>query len=180
MVEDDVILEGILEQIRSQKTQSNPKQWSMVTIRDSPHNPISTNSDCSVFPPVNHENLQISLPHNQQHQHPSSKSSSPPPLSLSSSDFGTRGLSSNSKEAAVGWLDSGLELVRAKICSVFSLLSNDGARRGASWSFGPVAGMAVVLMWWWLCRRIRRRRSQRESVEHLRLIIKEKDEVRFN
>ncbi|XP_031255927.1 uncharacterized protein LOC116113907 [Pistacia vera] len=143
----------------------------MVTIRHSHSlpNPKNDTESC-IFPPVNHENLQILSHNNNQQQHPSSKSSPPrPSLSLSPCDL-------SSEKVVNGWLDYGLEVLRTKICSFISLIGNkDGASKGAFWTFGRVAGIAVVVMWWWwwLCRR---RRKQRERVEHLQLIIKEKDE----
>lgn len=76
----------------------------------------------------------------------------------------------------IGWLDFGLEILRAKIMSVYSWFCNNGDGRGVLWSFGPVAGVAVLVLWWRLCRQMKRGRRTRESVEHLKLIIKEKDE----
>ncbi|TXG51708.1 hypothetical protein EZV62_024232 [Acer yangbiense] len=67
--------------------------------------------------------------------------------------------SSTSKELIIsGWL--------AKICN---LLGNNGAIRGL---FGSAAGVAVFVIWGWL----RHRRTQRESVDYLKLTIKQKDE----
>lgn len=79
----------------------------------------------------------------------------------------------------IGWLDFGLEILRAKIMGAYSWFCNNGESRRVFDSFGPVAGVAVLVLWWWLCRRIKRGRKARESVEHLKLIIKEKDEVCF-
>lgn len=76
----------------------------------------------------------------------------------------------------VGWLDFGLEILRAKIMGVYSWFCNNGDGRGVFCSFGPVAGVAVLVLWWWFFRRIKRGRRTRESVGHLKLIIKEKDE----
>ncbi|KAL5815829.1 hypothetical protein ACOSQ3_024207 [Xanthoceras sorbifolium] len=178
MIQDDVMMFGgfFFEQIHpinhlhtlDQPHKEPSKRWSMVTIRDSLHS--YSNSDCSIFPPINHENLHIQEQH--KHQNPSSNSSSP--LSLSPlSDLNTQALPSSSKEVISGWLDFGLEALRAKI---FSLFGNNGAIRRVFGSFGSAAGVAVLVMLWWLCRRIRRRRSQRECVEYLKLIIKQKDE----
>lgn len=171
MLQDDEILKGLLEQLQiPNKTQS--KESPMVTIRHSHSlpNPQNDTESC-IFPPVNHENLQILSHNNNQQQHPSSKSSSPPPsLSVSQCDL-------SSEKVVNWWVDYGLEVLRTKICSFISLLENkDGASKGAFWTFGRVAGI-VVVMWWWLCRR---RRNQRERVEHLQRIMKEKDEVRVN
>lgn len=138
----------------------------MITIRDSL--PNSTYDDCAVFPPVNHENLHIPS-HN--HTRDQQKQHHPP------SDLVTRPiLSSTSKQVFIGWLDFALDILRAKICCIYSWFCNIGETTGASkskpWSFLPAAGTAVFVLWWWFCRR-----SRRESVEHLKLVIKHKDEV---
>lgn len=170
MLQDDEIVGSLLEQIHSI---THPKQLSLITIRGSLESP--KNDDVSVFPPVNHENLQIpSHPTRDQRkqQDPSTKSSSS--LSLPPSDFSAD--SSKEVKLVIGWLDFGLEILRAKIMSAYSWFCNDGESRRVFDSFGPVAGVAVLVLWWWLCRRIKRGRRARESVEHLKLIIKEKDE----
>ncbi|KAJ4713057.1 Formin-like protein [Melia azedarach] len=126
MLQDDEILGGLLEQ----QIHLPSKQRSMITIRDSL--PNSTYDDCAVFPPVNHENLHIPS-HN--HTRDQQKQHHPP------SDLVTRPiLSSTSKQVFIGWLDFALDILRAKICCIYS----------------------------W--------RSRRESVEHLKLVIKHKDE----
>ena len=72
------------EQIHSLK-KIQLKEWSMVVIRDSP-----THDDCSIFPPINHENLPISEQHplspsSSSSSSSSPSSSSPPPNPFSSS-----------------------------------------------------------------------------------------------
>lgn len=125
-------------------------QWSLVTIRDSVlhPNPNSNSNNIPVFPPVNHENLQIQ---DQHHQH------QPSPVS-----------DSNTLQSPTSNLTP-FHLLRTRICSLFA---NTGFIRTL---LGPSA--VLLICWWWLCRRIRRRRDQRRTVEHLNLVIKQKDEV---
>lgn len=191
MVGDDLIFTGFSDLERIQiinyhlsSLQTHSKQWSMVKIRDSLHPQFNkiNDFDFSIFPPTNHENLHIPSDQDQEHhqQQPKDPSSKPPsqPLFLQPSDLSTQQLTWCSREGFIGWLGFGFEVLRAKICSMISLFGQNGATRGAFWS---AAGMAVFVIWWWFCRRVRQRRrlSGRESVENLKVIIREKDEVRF-
>lgn len=184
-----------LYQLPSSKIQKTLlREWSMVVIRDVQHH-----NDCSVFPPVNHENLHISSPSHQCDDISASPSSSSPsssfPLSssvssFSPSDIDSWGLSSSLPSDSLvqkiggftGWVSIGLEILRSKLFAMVSLYRNYAAKRSAIWSIGPAAA-AAVLSWWmymrvwyWLKQRTRRTQTRRES--HLMTIIKEKDEVR--
>ena len=185
MLENDRILEGLLfewEKFHSinhhkQKQSSKPKpnhqikqQWSMVMIRDSlPHN------DFSVFPPINHENLhhQIQQQQQQQQQQPPFKSTVLPP-----SDAGD--VIPSSADRGIGeWLGIGLQILRAKIASLACYFSYKNGTIGRAFrSFRGVIGVAAVLLLWSLCKRVRRRQCRKDSKEQLKMIIKEKDEVR--
>lgn len=170
MVENGMILEGLSqwEQIESSKPQeiTQSKQWSMVVIRDS-----LRRNDLSIFPPANHENLQISTQEIQKLQNPSSKSTLPSPCESDVSEVSPV----PSDRGFTSWVDVAFRALRAKVISIPSLL---GLARGAFWSFHRVAGMATVVLIWWLRMRARRRRWQhRESIDHLKTVIREKDEV---
>ncbi|GKV34871.1 hypothetical protein SLEP1_g43210 [Rubroshorea leprosula] len=169
MVENGMILEGLSqwEQIQSSKSQevTQSKQWSMVVIRDS-----LRRNDLSVFPPANHENLPISAQQNQKEQIPSSKSTHPSPCESDVSEV----CPVPSDRGFTRWVAVALRALRATVISIPSLL---GLARGAFWSFHRVAGMATVVLIWWLRMRARRQRWQhRESIDHLKTIIREKDE----
>lgn len=168
MVDNGVILEGISlwEQIEASKSKpqqseiTESKQWSMVVIRDS-----LRRNDLSVFPPANHENLQISAQQNQREQKSSPKKTVVIPKELNE-------ISLVSNQALTGWVDAAYRIWRAKINTIPTFLD---AARGAFCSYYPVAGIAsVVVVWWWFGAR--RRSQQGESVDHLKMIIKEKDE----
>ncbi|KAK4844965.1 hypothetical protein QYF36_026564 [Acer negundo] len=60
-------------------------------------------------------------------------------------------------------------IISGRLAKICNLLGNNGAIRGL---FGSAAGVAVFVIWWWL----RHRRTQRESVDYLKLTIKQKDE----
>ena len=200
MVDDDLVLvredPKECEQIQSLK-KIQLKEWSMVVIRDSP-----THDDCSIFPPINHENLPIS---EQNEQHPlsppsssssssSPSSSSPPPNPFSSSSSLSSSPSdstasdpqpapppSDSRMKRAGevtrWIGVGLEVIRCKVFALVSSFRNYDATKGAFWSFSPVAAAAAVF--WMLFMQARRRRRRMESKGRLMQAIKEKDEVGF-
>ncbi|XWS51161.1 hypothetical protein CRYUN_Cryun12cG0153600 [Craigia yunnanensis] len=181
MLENDRILESLLfewEKFHSinhqkQKQSSKPKpnhqikqQWSMVMIRDSlPHN------DFSVFPPVNHENLHHQIQQQQQQQQPPFKSTILPPSDASD-------VIPSSADRGIGeWLGIGLQILRAKIVSLACYFGYKNGTIGRAFrSFQGVIGVAAVVLLWSLCKRIRRRRCRKESMERLKMIIKEKDE----
>lgn len=161
------------------------KEWSMVVIRDSP-----SPGDCSIFPPINHENLRIPSHPCQEQQNllsPSSSSSSSlasfsvssssPSLSTLSGPPSPSPLDSRVKEAGEvkSWIEIGLEVLRCKVSAVVSSFRNyDAAKPRRFWSFGAAA-TAVVL--WMLFIRARRRQQGAESRDRLMQVIKEKDEV---
>ncbi|XVF09023.1 hypothetical protein REPUB_Repub07fG0054800 [Reevesia pubescens] len=182
MLENDKILEGLLlewEKFHSinypkKKKSSKPKpnhqimqqQWSMVMIRDSlPH------SDLSVFPPINHENLHHQIQQQQQQHNPASKSTLSPPSDASD-------VISSSADRGIGeWLGIGLQILRAKIDGLACYFGYKNGKIGRVFlSICGVFSVAAMVLFWWLCKRVRRRRSRKESVELLKMIIKEKDE----
>ncbi|XP_023911419.1 uncharacterized protein LOC112023035 [Quercus suber] len=196
MVDDDLVLvredSKECERIQSLK-EIQLKEWSMVVIRDSP-----THDDCSIFPPINHENLPISEQNEQHPLSPSSSSSSssspssssPPPNPFSSSSSLSSSPSdstasdpqpapppSDSRVKRAGevtrWIGVGLEVIRCKVFAFVSSFRNYDATKGAFWSFSPVAAAAVVF-WMFVLARQRRRRVQ--SKGRLMQAIKEKDE----
>ncbi|XP_030939293.1 uncharacterized protein LOC115964107 [Quercus lobata] len=170
------------------------KEWSMVVIRDSP-----THDDCSIFPPINHENLPISEQHPLSPSSSSSSSSSPSsssPLpnpfssssSLSSSPSDSTASdpqpapppSSNSQVKRAGemtrWIGVGLEVIRCKVFALVSSFRNYDAIKGAFWPFSPVAAAAAAAVFWMLFMQARQRRRRMESKGRLMQAIKEKDE----
>ncbi|XVF11881.1 hypothetical protein REPUB_Repub08aG0065700 [Reevesia pubescens] len=181
MVENDRILEGLLlewEKFHSinnhkQKQSSKPKpnhqikqQWSMVMIRDS-----LPNSDFSVFPPINHENLHHQIQQQQQQHNPPCKSPLLPPSDASDV------IPSSAVRGIGEWLTIGLQILRAKIVSLACYFGYEKGMIGRAFrSVRGVIGVAAVVLLCWLCKRVRRRKCRKESVEHLRMIIKEKDE----
>lgn len=161
--------------------QTHFKNSSMVLIRDSlPHN------DCSVFPPINHENLH---PIPQQQQHPLSPSLS----SSSSSSFSSSSSSSfapsdaeysdpesplssetrlqKSGAKATTWVGFGYEVLRSKL---LAFASSFGCRWGIQ-TFGSTSAgiIGLGLMIWSLYMRSRQRRSR----ENLMQLVKQRDEV---
>ncbi|XP_062025471.1 uncharacterized protein LOC133741762 [Rosa rugosa] len=137
------------------------KEWSMVAIRD---------SNSSVFPPINHENLHLPTS-------PSLSSSSSSSLSsFSPSDSDESGpVSPKKPDTQVGkcgesrsWVGFGVGLLRSKVLGIGSLIGWEKV-----WCFGSGAGIvAVVFMVWSFYLRVRRRRYRKRSD----LIIKQKDE----
>ncbi|PQQ20492.1 uncharacterized protein Pyn_22291 [Prunus yedoensis var. nudiflora] len=158
------------------------KECFMVAIRDSP---LSPNNDCSVFPPINHENLHLPSQPNQQHPEPLSPSPSSPSLSSSSSSSLSSFSPSDSDESGpvsplslgtqvrkhgqgTTWIGIGVEVVRSNLFAMASSFGFDKV-----WCFASGAGMAAgVFMLLSLYLRTRQRRYR----NHLKLIVKEKDE----
>ncbi|KNA18730.1 hypothetical protein SOVF_068080 isoform B [Spinacia oleracea] len=128
----------------------------------------------AIFPPINHEGLPIPPlppPHaplslsncNSDTDSPSSSPSPPPPKPQNSQ--------------LIKWFDFALHLWNFKLRSSLNQLRS----RGLFSSILPVATTASVLavLWFWVRRRRRqplRRHGGTESIEHLKLVIKEKDE----
>ncbi|KAK7330332.1 hypothetical protein VNO77_24522 [Canavalia gladiata] len=148
----------------------NPNDWSM-----------HDNKDAFVFPPINHENLQI-----PSHQ---TIPNSPPSSLSSSSSYSSSSLSSSSSSSSlpfdsqlrkgsdfIGWLSIGLQILRSKFLSTLSSFRN---QRGAIWSFGVPT--AALVMSCWVFVTMRKKKSKRRSLtaNEARLIniIKEKDGV---
>ncbi|XP_009338851.2 uncharacterized protein LOC103931152 [Pyrus x bretschneideri] len=153
------------------------KEWSMVAIRDTP----SPNTDSSVFPPINHENLHHPSQPDRKHPDPLSSpslssSSSPSLSSFSPSDSDESGpLSPLPFDTLVRkpgefttWVGIGFGLLRSKVSAMASSSGFDKV-----WSFASGAGMAaVVFVLWSLFLRAWQRRYRND----LKLIRKEKDE----
>ncbi|MBA0773063.1 hypothetical protein Gotri_008365 [Gossypium trilobum] len=139
----------------------------MVMIRDS-----LPQSDLSIFPPINHENLHYQI--QQQQQNPVSEPSLLPPS-------GAGDVIQSSGDHGFGvWLGTLLQIVRAKIVTLACYFSYENGTIGRAFrSFRGIADVALLVLLWWLCKRIRRRRCGEESMERLKTIIKEKDEVRY-
>ena len=168
------------------------QQWSMVAIRDVRHD-----HDCSVFPPINHENLSFSLLSHQYEHAPespsssstSSSSSSSSRSSFSPSDTDTWGPSPPSLQPPsksqvqktgdfTGWMNIGLQILRSKAYAMVTSCQSFAASKGAIGSIAPLATAVITL--WWMYTRVRRwlrwrRQTQREN--NLMTIIKQKDEV---
>ncbi|XP_028763547.1 uncharacterized protein LOC114721835 [Neltuma alba] len=172
----------------SKLQQTQLRDCSMVVIRD-----IRQHNDCSVFPPVNHENLHISSLSHQCDD----ISISPSPSSISSSSFSrsessfspsdtdacgiSSSLPSDSPVEKIdgfnGWMRIGLKTLRWKLFAMINSYRNFASNRSVILSIGPA--VSTVILAWWICIRVwcwlkeRRRRKQREN--HLMTIIKEKD-----
>ncbi|KAF7806219.1 uncharacterized protein G2W53_038380 [Senna tora] len=164
------------------------QECSMVVIRDSQHH-----NDHSVFPPINHENLQIpshSIQYFNLPESPSSSSSSSSVYSSLPSDADadawvpSSSPPPNSQLRKTGdfaeWMSIGLEILSSKAFAVVTSLRNSAANRGAIWSIGSAA--AALVMSWWMCVQFwswLRRRSRRHTHggNHLTAIVKQKDEM---
>ncbi|XP_027333267.1 uncharacterized protein LOC113848086 [Abrus precatorius] len=145
---------------------ADPKDWSMVVIHDD-------EKDAFVFPPINHENLQI-----PQH----SSSSSPSSFSSSDSDLWTPSSSSSSFDSQiskggdfVGWMSIGVQILRSKLLAAFSSFRNCAADRGTIWSFWVPAAALLMSCWVAVKKWKRRRRILTPNETRLINIIKEKD-----
>ncbi|XP_054806156.1 uncharacterized protein LOC129308801 [Prosopis cineraria] len=174
----------------SKLQQTQLRECSMVVIRDIQHH-----NECSVFPPVNHENLHISsLSHQCDNIStlplPSSTISSSfsgLDSSFSPSDTDTWGISlplpSNSLvekiDGYTGWVRISLKTLVGKLFAMVSSYRNNAANKSVIWSIGPA--VSVVIFSWWMCIRVwcwlkERKRRREQYGNHLRTIIKEKDE----
>ncbi|KAE8670796.1 Protein NEN4 [Hibiscus syriacus] len=92
------------------------------------------------------------------------------------------GVIQSSVDRGIGyWLGTWLQISRAKILSLAGYFGYENGTIGRTFrSFRGVVDVAVVVLVWWFCKRIRRWRRGEESVERLKRIIKEKDEVRYS
>ncbi|TKY55070.1 hypothetical protein E2542_SST19484 [Spatholobus suberectus] len=113
----------------------NPNDWS-----------IHDNKDALVFPPINHENLQILSP-DSDHATPSS---SPSPF----------------HSQLRGWISIALQMLRSKLSSF--------KERGAIWSIG-VPAAALLLSCCWIIITIRKNRTLTPNEARLINIVKDKD-----
>ncbi|XP_020228037.1 uncharacterized protein LOC109809204 [Cajanus cajan] len=100
-----------------------------------------------VFPPINHENLQILSLDSDQHVPHSPPSPQPVNSHLR------------------GWIGMGFHILRSKISSL--------RKRGAIWSIGVSA--AALLMSCWIIGTIRKKRTLTPNEARLINIIKDKD-----
>ncbi|XP_015883414.3 uncharacterized protein LOC107419190 [Ziziphus jujuba] len=164
--------------------QTHFKHSSMVLIRDS-----LNHNDCSVFPPINHENLHPIPLQEQRPLSPSLSSSSSSPLaSSSSSSFSPSDAEYSDPESplpletrvqkpgskANTWVGFGFEVLRSKLLAFAS--SFIGYRWGIQ-SFGStfVGIIGMAMMMWSLYMRSRQRRSR----EKLMQLVKQKDQKIF-
>ncbi|XP_061346674.1 uncharacterized protein LOC133292288 [Gastrolobium bilobum] len=153
----------------------NSNDCSMVVIHDK--------KDYSIFPPINHENLQI-LSNQFVPQSPpsssSSSSSSSSECSCSTFDSDLRGLSSSSSpfdsrvrkgRDFIGLMSVSLEILGSKLFAMVSSFRNRAcADRGAFWSIG-VPAAAIVMSCWIIMLTRKKRRNETRLIN----IIKEKD-----
>ncbi|XVE56891.1 hypothetical protein DITRI_Ditri04bG0046800 [Diplodiscus trichospermus] len=182
MLENDRILESLLfewekfHSINHHKQNQSPKekpnhqikqQWSMVVIKDS-----LSHSDLSVFPPINHENLHHQIQQQQQQKH------NPPSTSTLLLPSDASDVIPSSPDRRIGeWLRIGFAILRAKIVSLACYFGYKNGSIGMTFrSFRGVIDLAAAVLFWWFCKRLWRRRCRKESVEQLKMIIKEKDE----
>ncbi|CAL0307195.1 unnamed protein product [Lupinus luteus] len=150
---------------------------SMVLIRDT--------NEFSVFPPNNHENLQIFSNHNSIHESTSSPSSSSSSSSFSPSDSDSVSpFNSQLRKGAhfVAWMSFGIHILRSKLYAIVSSFRNSASERRVVSSIGVPAGVVVMLCWivmrfWWWVRKWRKKRSFKQNQIRLINTIKEKDEI---
>ncbi|PNY03418.1 hypothetical protein L195_g026748 [Trifolium pratense] len=153
---------------------ANPNESPMVVINDK-------KNDFSIFPPINHENLNLFTNHQipPQLQPQSPPSCSPP--SFSTSDCETCGeyspqLDSTLRKGGdfIGWLCIGFQILRSKFVSAVSSCRNRG---GAIRSFGLPAVTVVFIVMMLMRRKKNRRRNRNLTPNESRLvqIIMEKD-----
>lgn len=132
--------------------------------------------DCSVFPPSNHEGLPIQSQNQQDPPSSSSLSSSLP------SHLNVRGTTLGF--GLTRWFAFGLRHLHSKLLAIASSFRHYANTRPTLGSFGPATGVitALVLAFFFITLR-RRRRSRPHSwegtLDHLMLLIKERDEVWF-
>ncbi|MED6182339.1 hypothetical protein PIB30_027581 [Stylosanthes scabra] len=152
-----------------------PSKPSMVVIR----NAIDYDAtDCSVFPPINHENLPQSPPSSPSSSSSSSSTFSPP-------DSDTWRLDSSCPiDSQLGkrtdflrLLFVGVDILRSKLLALTSSFRAAASTRGAFWSIWMPAATVLMSLWIIMRRKSRRRRrSFRDSENRFLDIIHEKDE----
>jgi hypothetical protein len=150
---------------------ANPNQSPpMVVITDKKH-------DFSIFPPINHENLNLFT--NQQTPQSQSQSQSPPSFSHSDCEYSPP-LDSSLRKGGdfIGWLCIGFQILRSKFVSTVSSFRNHG---GAIRSFGlPAATVVFIVMMLMRRRKKNRRRNLTPNESRLVQTIMEKDGVCSN
>ncbi|KEH31962.1 transmembrane protein, putative [Medicago truncatula] len=153
---------------------ANQNEFPMVIITDN-------KDEFSIFPPINHENLQLLT--NQQI--PQSKSPPSPSFSPSDCDAWEECLSLSSPFDSslrkgcdfIGWLSIGFQILRSKLVSAVSSFRNRG---GTNWSFGLRAATVVFIVMVLIRRRKNGRRTLTPNESRLMQIIMEKEGVRLN
>lgn len=161
----------------------------MVDHRESPMVVISdSKDDYSVFPPINHENLNLLTNHQMSFSlsQSQSQSQSQSPPSSSSSDCHMSGeysslpppLDSSLRKGGdfIGWMSIGFQILRSKFFSAVSSFRNPG---GAIRSYGLPAAIVVIIIVM-LMKRKESRRNLTPNESRLLQIIMEKDGVRSN
>ncbi|CAI9753844.1 unnamed protein product [Fraxinus pennsylvanica] len=174
--------------------------WSMVAIRDYEDD---NNNSTIIFPPINHENLQISReipqvhgelsitssPHNDENSESdsysdsdsdsnSNSSASFSPSDSSSVSASPSILSPKARSAAdiAQWFDSMVEILRSKVNNIMSLIWGNLAstfKSSLTFRYATVAAMLLLFLYF---RRRRRFRAQEDSTNQLIRIAREKDE----
>lgn len=148
---------------------ANQNEFPMVIITDN-------KDEFSIFPPINHENLQLLT--NQQI--PQSKSPPSPSFSPSDCDAWEECLSLSSPFDSslrkgcdfIGWLSIGFQILRSKLVSAVSSFRNRG---GTNWSFGLRAATVVFIVMVLIRRRKNGRRTLTPNESRLMQIIMEKE-----
>ncbi|MED6183728.1 hypothetical protein PIB30_040362 [Stylosanthes scabra] len=150
-----------------------PSNPSMVVIRSA----IAT--DCSVFPPINHENLPQSPPSSPSSSSSSSSTFSPPDSDtwrLDSSCPIDSQLGKRTDFLRLAFI--GVDILRSKLLALTSSFRAAAFARGAFWSIWMPAA-AVLMSLWIIMRRKKSRRSRRsikDSENRFLDIIHQKDE----
>ncbi|CAA3010367.1 uncharacterized protein LOC111401600 [Olea europaea var. sylvestris] len=168
--------------------------WSMVAIRDYGDD---NNNSTIIFPPINHENLQISKeilqvhgelsitspPCNDENSESDSDSNSNSSATFSPSDSSAVSASPSilrpkARSAAdiALWFDSMVEILRSKVNNTARLIwSNLASTLKSSLTFRYATMVAMLLLFLYFRRR-RIFRAQEGSVNQLIRVVKEKDE----
>ncbi|GAB2270022.1 hypothetical protein Dimus_004937 [Dionaea muscipula] len=186
MAEEDDSLNGFndWEHLQSSSPSSSSSSSSS---RHLLHHTQSSDDDLSVFPPFNHEGLPLLFPPPPLHHPTPNPPRPPPPLNPRINAAPPRPSSSSTNPplptstSRLGqWFLFALRLFNSKAILIFNSLRSFGAFSSRSPLGGmvtPVAIMLVLLLW------VRRRRWRRkllrineDRIEHLRNLIKEKDE----
>jgi len=157
---------------------ANQNEFPMVIITDN-------KDEFSIFPPINHENLQLFT--NQQIPQSKSLPSPPSSPSFSPSDcdaweecsFLSSPFDSSLRKGCdfIGWLSIGFQILRSKLVSAVSSFRNRG---GTNWSFRLRAATVLFIVMVLIRRRKNRRRTFTPNESRLMQIIMEKEGVCLN